>query len=235
MSIKIDPGTKELARERKFVREILKLVMDELMGEYKLVRDEERYGNYIDGYYARYHLINSKKRDRIQRNMNFWISTCGNYYLLNNKSERIILGITGSVNFEVTKPKQFSKSRSVKSVERTFDRERKKQHIANAVIKMIYKVEPEFYDIVDKLSQELESWDKFADKINRVKKRFKIPEEQMWRQASHSHQVEMRIPGKDSNITNVGMTTEVFSDKFILHLNGVSEDQLSQIMNIVHQ
>lgn len=187
-NITVSKGSKELAVERKLIREIIiKLADERPYYEYKKI--EEYYDGHKTGYCAVYELIGCGKKDRLQQNLKIVFESCGYGW---NSSERIVVRVYGELNIDITMPRSFNISRHLYGCDNeiTFHRDRLRHVQSNAVLRLLDKQQIRYDERQQVVIDEMAKWDLFADRVERIKKYFNIIEKDVWR---HCHQDPYQI------------------------------------------
>lgn len=231
---RIQTGSKELACERKLVREIIELLALELNKcKYQFRRSEEVFGGYSNGYRAEYILIESKPKDRIRKSFKLRIETQGFDWDHRNDLERVSVSVWGGISTQIKQPREAVVDRPIHGVSCSFNRNRPRHVQAKAVVRLIDQQLVEYYKMLARVEASVVEWDKFARLFDRVKKALNIPASQVWR-SHHANctVVELSIPETKNRNTSAKVLVNKCGDLDLM-ISDLTEQKLQRIVKII--
>lgn len=246
--IKIKGGTKELAAERKLVREILIPAIKELNSQsagYTLKRVGESYQGaneetfHRDGYRADYTIIASGPKDRIQQSMNISVQTQGSNYQV-PELDRVLVRVHGRADCRLENPRERSFHRTSKGIDITFARNRQRQHQINAVVREINEARPLFDEAVEYVEKCVKGWDKFARQVERLRTGLNVARRHIWRPGFDQDQIMLDIPETARRKTKATVKLSGGSGAFYggaveLTVDHLTESKLAEIVRIIRK
>lgn len=229
----IQTGSKELTRERKLAREIIRALALKLRKhEYLFRRSEEIFGSHQHGYRTEYILIENKPMARIKQTFRLRISTCGAVWDHRNDPERVVVSIWGKISSVIEHPRSEYIERLVHGDQVTFNRDRPCHVQVNAIIRLIEQQQAEYDKMFARVEGSLADWDRFARLFDRVKKTLTIPSTQVWKPHANHTMVELGIPETKRRRTRARLEINQNGD-LDLKIRNLTEQKLQKIVQII--
>jgi len=238
--ISLPQGSRALAKEQKFVRDLVKDAIEQHGDKrLKVSRDINRhcFGDSIVGYQVEFNVINQKwmKSTKRSNRLHIDVSTLGSHWDCRPKPDRIHVKIGGVAKRSVTgQPKPTTEmmvTRSATSETFTIDRNRPRDHIVNALSRAIGKVLPTFDAAVKNVDSEVEHWHKYYDRLRKLAKKLGIPVKHLWHQ--HSVEWHLDMPPTQSRKLTARINTSKNSNAYSIRISNLSEHKLKQIVALI--